>query len=233
MHAQLPDSRTDGLGDALAGWPAAGREIERWYAHNVRQFGYGVRALGFGRRGSQERRFEALLALGELDGARLLDVGCGFADLLGWLHARGIRPRYFGLDICAPMIEHCRSRYDARDAQFAHGDVLSWEPDRGANCAFDYVCASGIFGYAASGMAQRVEPTLARMYGWAQKGLAANFLSRRAPRHARERLYLDPAEILGIGLQLSPAVRIDHSYMPNDFTLHVYRTPVWTKEEAA
>jgi SAM-dependent methyltransferase len=228
MRAQLPDPHLDGLGEALAGSPAAGREIERWYAHNVRQFGYSARALGFGRRGSQERRFEALLALGELDGARLLDVGCGFGDLLGWLHARGIRPRYFGLDICAPMIEHCQRRYDPLDAQFAHGDVLAWEPA----APFDYVCASGIFGYAASGMAQRVEPTLARMYSWAQKGLAANFLSRRAPRHARERLYIDPAEILSIGLQLSPAVRIDHSYMPNDFTLHVYRTPAWIEEAA-
>src|SRR5207253_1982593 len=122
MRVQLPDQLAATAAEPLAGAGTpggAGLQIERWYAHKLRQFGYSARALGFGRRGSQERRFEALLALGDLHGASLLDVGCGFGDLLGWLHARGIRPRYFGLDICAPMIEHCRRRHDTREAQFA------------------------------------------------------------------------------------------------------------------
>jgi len=40
-------------------------------------------------------------------------------------------------------------------------------------------------------------------------------------------VYVDPAEILEMGLALTPAARIDHSYLPNDFTLHLYKTPPW------
>ena len=40
-------------------------QITRFYEDHVRRFGYGYRGLGFGRRSSQERRFEALLGARE------------------------------------------------------------------------------------------------------------------------------------------------------------------------
>ena len=73
-------------------------ETSRFFESNVRRFGYGYRALGFGRRSSQEKRFGALAAVGDFDGASVLDVGCGFGDLLAWLRARGVQPRYTGLE---------------------------------------------------------------------------------------------------------------------------------------
>jgi hypothetical protein len=65
------------------------------------------------------------------------------------------------------------------------------------------------------------------MFEWARVGAAANFLSRRSPAPAEARVYVDPAELLELGLLLTPAVRLDHSYLPNDFTLHLYKTPAW------
>src|SRR6185436_17431608 len=65
-----------------------------WYADKVATHGYDHRGLGFRTRSSQVKRFEALLALGDFDGATVLDVGCGFGDLLAWLRARGIEPDY-------------------------------------------------------------------------------------------------------------------------------------------
>lgn len=65
------------------------------------------------------------------------------------------------------------------------------------------------------------------MFGWARLGMAANFLSRRSPEPAEGRVYVDPAEALEIALALTPAVRLDHSYLPNDFTLCLDRTPAW------
>src|SRR5207248_5164112 len=84
----------------------------RWYATHVRRYGYGYRALGFGRRASQEKRFAALLALGDFHRRRVLDAGCGFGDFLAYLQARGMTPEYTGFDICAPMIERCRKRFN-------------------------------------------------------------------------------------------------------------------------
>jgi SAM-dependent methyltransferase len=197
----------------------------RWYEAHVQRFGYGYRALGFGRRSSQEKRFGAILGLGELHGASLLDVGCGFGDLLAWLEARGVQPRYTGVDLCQPMVAHCRKRFAGSDARFVTGDALTWTPEAPA----DFVVASGIFGLAARDARTRLRPTLARLFTFCRKGLAVNFLSNRAPRRVA-RLQLDPCEMLKEALALTPSVRLDHSYLPNDFTLLLYRTPAWQEE---
>lgn len=203
-------------------------QTTRFYESHVRRFGYGYRGLGFGRRSSQQKRFAAAAALGCFHGASLLDVGCGFGDLLAWLNARGVRPRYTGLDLCVPMVERCRKRFHDADARFVVGDALTHEVEE----PYDYVVASGIFGYAARGTRARVQPTLERLFAMTRIGLAVNFLSRCAPSRSPGRLYLHAADVLGFALTLTPAVRMDHTYLPNDFTLCMYRTPPWAEQPA-
>ncbi|MFN2646298.1 MAG: trans-aconitate 2-methyltransferase [Burkholderiales bacterium] len=197
-------------------------QTTRFYEDHVRRFGFTFRALGLGRRSSQEKRFAAANALGAFHGKRLLDVGCGFGDLLAWLRARGIEPDYTGLDICKSMIERCRKRF-RRSARFLIGDALSFVTDD----PYDYIVASGIFGYNAKDTRKRLQPTLERLFDLTRVGLAVNFLSRRAPTRSPGRLYLHPADVLQFALKLTPAVRLDHSYLPNDFTVCLYRTPPW------
>jgi SAM-dependent methyltransferase len=194
-----------------------------FYEENVRQYGYDHRGLGFRTRSSQEKRFEALLGIGELDRRFVLDVGCGFGDFLAFLLGRGIRPVYTGLDICAPMIVRCHERFAVSEGIFACGDVLKYQP----HARYDYVVASGIFGFEAPGAFDRIQPTLERMFGWAKVGVSVNFLSARAVSKAQNRLYVDPAQALEWGLALTPSARIDHTYLPNDFTLHLYKEPAW------
>lgn len=202
-------------------------ETTRFYEEHIRRYGFSYRALGFGRRESQEKRFAAVLGLGSLHGKRLLDVGCGFGDLLVWLNTRGIEPRYTGVDIVRPMIERCRKRFEGTGARFLIGDALTLVADE----PYDYVVASGIFGYNAKDTHERVRPTLVRLFGLARVGMAVNFLSRRAAARSPGRLYLHPADVLQFALKLTPAVRLDHTYMPNDFTLCLYRTPPWQMEQ--
>ena len=209
-------------------------ETVRFYESRVQRYGYGYRALGFGRRSSQSRRFAAAAAIGDLHGKRVLDMGCGFGDLLAWLHERGVRPQYTGVDVSAPMVERCLQRFAGRDdARFLIGDALTWSPEGYIQIdgAFDYVVASGIFGYASPDAQKRVQPTLKRLFAMSRVGLAVNFLSRQAGTQAVDRLYVRAADVLDYALTLTPSVRLDHTYMPNDFTLHLYRTPAW-KEQA-
>jgi SAM-dependent methyltransferase len=194
-----------------------------WYADKVRTYGFDHRGLGFGRKSSQDKRFEAMLALGDFDGARVLDVGCGFGDFLAFLNDRGVEPSYTGLDICEPMVERCRERFPRGAARFLVGDALDFEPGE----PFDYVVASGLFGLDSVGARERIRPTLERLFAWARIGAAVNFLSTQTPTPAEARIYVDPCKALEAALSLTPAVRIDHTYLPNDFTLLLYKTPAW------
>jgi SAM-dependent methyltransferase len=203
-------------------------ETARWYEDKVRRFGYDHRGLGFRTRSSQEKRFDALLALGDFRGRRLLDVGCGFGDFLAFLHERGIHPDYTGIDLCEPMAARGRERF-GEECRFLACDVLEYQPDR----PYDYVVASGIFGLDAEGSRERIGPTLQLMYEWCTRGAAANFLSALSPVPVEQRIYIEPIEMLEFGLALTPAVRLDHSYLPNDFTIHLYKTPAWESEQRA
>jgi SAM-dependent methyltransferase len=204
-------------------------ETTRWYEEKVRRYGFDHRGLGFRTKSSQDKRFAALLELGELDGARLLDVGCGFGDFLEFLQERGVTPVYTGIDICKPMIDRCRERFDGDDAMFRVADVMEFNPLDD----YDYVVASGLFGLDTEGARDRIRPTLERMFSWASNGMAANFLSTRSPVPAEGRIYVEPWKALEAGLALTPAARLNHSYLPNDFTLYLYREPAWQRESQA
>ncbi len=59
-----------------------------------------------------------------------------------------------------------------------------------------------------------------------------NFLSARYASQVDDRIYVEPGKALEAALELTPAVRVDHNYLPNDFTLHLYQTPSWNGEPA-
>jgi SAM-dependent methyltransferase len=200
----------------------------RWYEDKVRRYGFDHRGLGFRNRSSQEKRFEALLALGDFAGRSVLDAGCGFGDFLAFLVERDIHPLYTGLDVCEPMIERCEERFPPGAGRFIAGDVLDHEPDQ----AYDYVVASGLFGLDSPGARERIVPTLERMFGWCRTGMAVNFLSAAYDRQVDGRIYVEPGKALEAALAITPAVRLEHNYLPNDFTLYLYRTPAWQGEEA-
>jgi SAM-dependent methyltransferase len=200
----------------------------RWYEDKVRTYGFDHRGLGFRSRSSQVKRFEALLQVGDLDGRRVLDVGCGFGDLLAFLHERGIEPVYTGIDVCEPMVRRCVERFGA-SGRFVVADVLEYEPEE----PYDFVLASGLFGLDAEGSRERILPTLERMVGWARMGMAVNFLSAAYPSPVENRIYVEPGKAIEVALTLAPSVRLDHSYLPNDFTLYLYRSPQWASETEA
>lgn len=199
-------------------------EAARWYAERVRAHGYDHRGLGFGQRSSQEKRFEALLSLGDLDGCRVLDAGCGFGDFLVFLLDHGIEVDYTGIDVCELMVGRCNDRFANGEGRFMLADVLDFQPRQ----PFDYVVASGLFGLDAADAHERLRPMVEKLFALAGTGVAMNFLSTRSPTRVKDRIYVDPAKALEAGLTLTPAARIDHTYLPNDFTLYLYPKPAWT-----
>jgi SAM-dependent methyltransferase len=184
---------------------------------------HGYEAADWGSQASQQRRFEVLAAIGALDGASVLDVGCGCGDLLQWLRARGWRGEYTGIDISQAML--ARARAGAPDARFECAGVLELA-NRPAE-RFDWVFASGIFARRTHAPDAYLEHALVAMLHAARLGVALNCLSSVGRVAEPGEWRCDPRLALSIARHRARdfggrAVLRD-DYHQGDFTLHVYR----------
>ncbi len=110
-----------------------------FHRHRQARFAAGtVEALGWKHARSQQKRFEVLAAIGDLNGCEILDPGCGYGDLLPYLDARFERLTYRGIDLLPEFVKSAAQRFAGRiDASFVIGDFAKMElPET------DYVLAS-------------------------------------------------------------------------------------------
>jgi SAM-dependent methyltransferase len=198
--------------------------LRAWYSGRVERYGDDVQSLGWSGRASQSKRFDALCGLGAFHERTLLDVGCGFGDLLAHLNGRGVFPRYTGVDLCEAMVARCRERFP--EAAFERGELFGFEP-KGEH---DFVVASGLFGLRTPRARARLRAGLSRLFSWCRVGAAVNLLSRKGGGRSEQAYYVEPAEILELGLSVTPAVSLKHDYLPNDFTLYLYKSPSWRQD---
>jgi len=186
-------------------------------AHEQRE--RGARALLWVRKRDQTVRFDAIARLCPLADKRILDVGCGPADLLGFLLERGIRPaRYIGLEAQRWLVQAARRRRYP-DAEILEGDFVR-DPgllEKGA----DVVIFSGSLNLLSSRQFFRV---LDRAWGATRRWLAFNFLC--APDLAGED-YLRwhrPATLEAWARRRAPIVRTAADYEDGDCTVVMGRS---------
>lgn len=187
----------------------------------ARAHGGSVRAVDWGSRASQELRFEVLCGIGNLHGARVLDVGCGQGDLAAWLEQRGVDCDYHGIDLSPAMIDLARARRPGRSFELRNlldDDSNSW--DR----RFDFVIASGIFYLRRHAAADYQREMVERMFALCTRGLAFNSLSAWDSRPNEEHEFrADPMRTLAMATRLTERLSLRHDYHPGDFSLLLWR----------
>jgi SAM-dependent methyltransferase len=193
-------------------------ETRARYEARYRQFGYDPRTLGW-HKGRQRVRFAAALeAVGTQFGS-LLDVGCGFGDLFGYLKDRGWQGNYLGLDICPELIEEGRQRYEPRGARF---ECLDLSSDTLAFHA-DVAVAIGIFNQRLKGdNLDFIAQMLHAMWAHSTQAIVLDFLSTTADRPRSELFHAEADVILRMALGYSKRVLLDHSYMPFEFLVAIW-----------
>ncbi|MFY9820752.1 MAG: methyltransferase domain-containing protein [Thermoanaerobaculia bacterium] len=143
--------------------------------HDARQHGAkGIDALLWTSRAGQRIRFDVIARICPLAGKRILDVGCGRADLLGHLLARGIVPaHYTGMEMIPATLRSAR-RQGYENCAIVATDFVR-EPEK-LKVGADVVIFSGSLNTLAS----------SQFYGalraaWAAAGqwLVFNFLSSK------------------------------------------------------
>lgn len=192
--------------------------IAEFYERLVDRFGVHPRALDWGSRTSQQKRFHVLAQIDDLAGCSVLDVGCGLADLFAFFESRKIPTSYTGYEISPAMLDSARERFPNLDLRLA--DLMTEDI---ASTQFDFIFASGIFHLRSKGSYAYLEAMARRMYRFCRRGTAFNSLSSTSNQLEPDRFIADPAKVLRICLDITPNVVLRHDYMPHDFTVYLYK----------
>jgi SAM-dependent methyltransferase len=191
--------------------------VADFFRLHVRLFGNDWRALGWYSRHTQFKRFAVLCEIGALSHCSILDVGCGLGDLYGYLRGERIKTDYTGYDLLPEMVERAKKRYP--EARFLVRDVLQeWAEE-----PFDYILSSGAFNIDFGDNASAIQKLLQVMIQQCRRGVAINFLSTKDTAQDPIFYHYDPQIWLDYSRTLCSHVELREDYLPNDFTLYLYR----------
>jgi methyltransferase family protein len=179
----------------------------------------GIRALLWDGPHDQTVRFEAIIRACPLEGRHVLDVGCGPADLLGFLGRRGINPsHYTGLE-AQPWLARAarRRRYDR--CSIVEGDFVE-QPEK-LFVGADVVVFSGSLNLLSSKQFYR-----SLRQGWeaTRRWLAFNFLCSPDLAGARWLVWHRRAAVLALAARLGALTRTEEGYEAGDCTVVMEKT---------
>lgn len=185
--------------------------------HEARQLGMkGFDALLWSSREGQRVRFEAIARICPLAGRRILDVGCGRADLLGHLLERGIVPaHYTGMDMIAASLRAARRKKYAR-CDIVAADFVR-EPEK-LHVGADVIVFSGSLNTLSR---PRFYRTLRAAWAATGQWLVFNFLSSRNWCGEEWLTWHRRQTVLAFCRSLGGEPRFDESYLDGDCTVAV------------
>ena len=206
--------------------------IQTRHKVSVERYGYQPQALYWSNRDIQEIRFQKLIEILPTSKAlkhqawSVLDVGCGFADLVNFLERQAYFPDYIGLDLSPEMV---------LGAGAMHPNITLFEGEL-AECAFeqnqfDYVMLSGALNEVVETevegtvefMGSYAKSVIKEMYRICKKGVAFNLLDSRN-EWVKSRFDLQsflPNEIAQFCEGFADEVIVVDGYLENDFTLYL------------
>ena len=202
--------------------------LKKYYEALYREHGYSPKALGWDK-GKQFLRFHQLTSEFDLNGASVLDVGCGFGDFVKYLKINKISNfRYAGVDIIEEFIEEATQLYRNKEVKFFKSNFLELE----ISDVFDYGIASGTFNVSIEGIDgyDNIERNLNKMFNHCSKAISIDLLTSRVDYKHEHNFNSDPLKVLEMAYGLSKSVVLKNNYFPFEFSITIYKDDSFSKE---
>jgi len=186
--------------------------IERYNKRFI-EFGINPKTLGWSDSETQLIRFDTLTKYLDLNNKSILDIGCGFGDLLHYLDNRIKILSYTGIDINKLFIDICNDRYDDKRFNFKTANILTDILDLKA----DISVAFGLLNYKIDDNLEYVEKFIERAWDLTNENLILDFLSSMInPNYPIESnvFYYNICDILDICFQFTNNLIMIHNYEP-------------------
>jgi SAM-dependent methyltransferase len=186
------------------------QEIYRTLYH---RYGISYKSIHWNSYATQKIRFNEFFKTADLDGAKILDIGCAFGDFYDFLQNKGISVNYFGVDIVDEFITVAKKRF--LSASFDARNILTIP----ITTRYDYVFASGIFAFGSQLFFEELNKTAFKI---ATKAWVFN-LYTPAPQESHF-FSIDHNHVIQTLYMLEPRdVRFNNTYLLHDTTYFVYK----------
>lgn len=196
--------------------------IKHHYRNLLKVHGDTHEAAQYSSRASQEARFEILTSIADLNGARILDFGCGTGHLATYLRRRWVDFSYTGVDLVSDFFPYAREKHP--EHRFGHWQDFCEE-------RFDYIFVSGVFNNVLDDNWFFFTETIKNLYGATDKGLAFNLMSSYVDYFDPELWYVRPEQVFTFIKSLTPFLSLRNDYVvkdtsvPFEFAVYAYRGP--------
>jgi SAM-dependent methyltransferase len=198
-------------------------DMKRYFEERLEAHGASALAVDWNSQAAQEIRFAQLskVITGEQPFS-LLDYGCGYGALAGYLLRQGFAlERYLGFDLIEAMVAKAREEHAGQPR-------CQFTASRAELAPQDYAIASGIFNLKLDAPGDQwteyVTGELHQLDRYSRKGFSANFLTKYSdPEYMRPHLYYaDPGFLFDYcKRRFSRNVALLHDYEVYDFTIIV------------
>ena len=197
------------------------QDLKTHYRELLATHGDSPQAVQYSSLESQERRFDILAEIGNLNGCRILDFGCGTGQLNEYLIRKGIKVQYSGVDIVDEFLTLCRNK-------FPHSRYGKFEEFEGE--MFDYIMVAGVFNNRINDNVFFYQNTIKSLFGMALRGLSFNMMSAYVDYEDEGLFYEYPEKVFAfLKHNVTPFVKLRNDYEvklaapPFDFTVYAYR----------
>ncbi|WKD24683.1 class I SAM-dependent methyltransferase [Pseudoalteromonas sp. KG3] len=196
--------------------------LKSYYQSLYKEYGDSHKAVQHVSKEAQNVRFDIFLKLISKK-SKVIDLGCGLADMLIYFRENGFQGEYLGYDLVPEFIESAKNKFaNDQKAEFAVFDIYQDDIAKG----YDHILISGVFNNKMSDNLAFLDFTIAKSFSSARKSVVFNALSTYVDFFDDSLFYVSPVTLLDeFKRNLTPFIFLKHDYVtkengfPYEFTM--------------
>ncbi len=191
--------------------------IATFYNNRFDIEGESIKSVGWKDKETQFLRFQMLFKNYNPKGKTILDVGCGFGDLIEYLdEITGGDFKYIRIDISSKLVEVAENKNCRDNCKFYITDIFD---ERIKREGIDFAVESGMLSYKTEDNESYAQAVIERMFTESADGAALNFLTSYVDFVLDKNYHFSPEKVFSWGRKLTRFLSINHDYPLWEFTL--------------
>lgn len=190
------------------------------YQRTFEKYGVHPKALQWRSEKAAELRYREIVADLDFEGKSVLDIGCGFGDIIPHISRKTKRYDFTGVDVVPEFIQVAKKKYPKY--KFIRKDYFN----KPLKKKFDIIISSGTLNSNVRGALDFRKKAIKAMFDHAQEAVGFNmagYYPQPENKKGYKVYYADSLNILKYCLTLTSKLILRHHYYKRDFTVVMFK----------